>query len=466
MHSIAAHYLLNHGTDEQRQRFLPRLARGELIGAIGISEPGAGSDMKGIRTRAERDGDHYVVHGSKIFISNGMLAGLIALVVRTDPAPRLPEHVAPDGRDQGPAGFRVGRVLDKMGMHAQDTAELFFDGVRVPAANLLVGRPGKGMYQLMSDLPYERIIIAVSGVAAWRVRSGRRSAYVSERRAFGQTVEFQNTQFKPRRSGHHARVARAFIDRCVEQTRCTATLDTETASMAKWWVSDMQQRVLDECVQLHRRLRLHERIPGLPHVRRHPRTAHLRRHQRDHERDHRARPVTGRNGRRTGTAAMALPVMLRWVFAQENQPMIKRILVAAAAVLAVSGAGTAVAGKTRNVVLIVSDGLRWEEIFNGAEGDLLTTNGGSWTPVDELRAKYWHPIPKERRKLLFPFIWGTIATQGPAAGQRAAGQPGAGHQRTGSSRIRATTRCPPASADPRIDSNCTARIRTRRSTSG
>jgi acyl-CoA dehydrogenase len=251
VHSIAAHYLLNHGTAEQRQRFLPRMARGELIGAIGISEPGAGSDMKGIRTRAERDGDHYVVNGSKIFISNGMLAGLIALVVRTDPNPGSQglSLLMVETADLG--GFRVGRVLDKMGMHAQDTAELFFDGARIPAANLLGGVAGQGMYQLMSDLPYERILIAVSGVAAMEGALAATLAYTKERRAFGQTIfEFQNSKFRLAEIATNVRVARAFVDDCI--ARVTAgTLDTVTASMAKWWITDLQQRVLDECVQLH-----------------------------------------------------------------------------------------------------------------------------------------------------------------------------------------------------------------------
>jgi acyl-CoA dehydrogenase len=251
VHSIAAHYLLNHGTVEQRQRFLPRMAHGELIGAIAISEPGAGSDMKGIRTRAERDGDHYVVHGSKIFISNGMLAGLLALAVRTDSSPGSQSLSILMVETANLAGFKVGRVLDKMGMHAQDTAELFFDGARIPAANLLGGVPGQGMYQLMGDLPYERMLIAVSGVAAMEGALAATLAYTKERRAFGQTIfEFQNSKFRLAEIATNVRVARAYVDDCI--SRVTAgTLDTVTASMAKWWISDLQQRVLDECVQLH-----------------------------------------------------------------------------------------------------------------------------------------------------------------------------------------------------------------------
>ncbi|HVN99982.1 MAG TPA: acyl-CoA dehydrogenase family protein [Steroidobacteraceae bacterium] len=251
VHSIAAHYLLNHGTEEQKQRLLPRMARGELVGAIGITEPGAGSDMKGIRTRAVRDGDHYVVTGSKIFISNGFLADLIALVVKTDSAPGSKSISLLMVETANLQGFRVGRVLDKMGLHAQDTAELFFDGARVPAANLLGGEEGRGMYQLMSDLPYERILIGVCGVAAMEGALAATLAYTRERKAFGQSVfDFQNTKFRLAEVATIVRIARTFIDECIVRV-AAGRLDTVTASMAKWWISDMQQKVLDECVQLH-----------------------------------------------------------------------------------------------------------------------------------------------------------------------------------------------------------------------
>ncbi|MGH8253951.1 MAG: acyl-CoA dehydrogenase family protein [Steroidobacteraceae bacterium] len=251
VHSIAAHYLLNHGTEEQKKRLLPGMARGELIGAIGITEPGAGSDMKGIRTRAVRDGDHYVVTGSKIFISNGSLAGLIALVVKTDSAPGSKSVSLLMVETANLAGYRVGRVLDKMGLHAQDTAELFFDGARVAAANLLGGEEGKGMYQLMSDLPYERILIGVSGVAAMEGALAATLEYTKDRKAFGQSVyEFQNTKFRMAEIATIVRIARTFIDDCIVRV-AKGQLDTVTASMAKWWITDMQQKVLDECVQLH-----------------------------------------------------------------------------------------------------------------------------------------------------------------------------------------------------------------------
>jgi acyl-CoA dehydrogenase len=251
VHSIAAHYLLNHGTEEQKHRLLPGLARGELIGAIGITEPGAGSDMKGIRTRAVRDGDHYVVNGSKIFISNGLLAGLIALVVKTDLAPGSKSISLLMVETKALPGFRVGRVLDKMGLHAQDTAELFFDGARVPVANLLGGEEGKGMYQLMSDLPYERILIGVCGVAVMEGALAATLSYTRERKAFGQSIfEFQNSKFKLAEIATIVRIARTFIDECIRRVS-VGQLDTVTASMAKWWITDMQQKILDECVQLH-----------------------------------------------------------------------------------------------------------------------------------------------------------------------------------------------------------------------
>ena len=251
VHSICANYVLNHGTEEQKRRFLPRLARGELIGAIGFTEPGAGSDLKGIRTRAVRDGADYVVNGSKIFITNGYLAELFALVVRTDPTPGSKGLSVLLVETKDLKGYRVGRVLDKMGMKAQDTSELFFEDVRVPVANLLGGEEGKGMYQLMSDLPYERVIVAVAGVAAMEGAVAETTRYVKERKAFGQPIaEFQNTKFKLAEAATITHVARVFIDDCIAKV-VNRKLDTVTASMAKWWITDMQQQVIDECVQLH-----------------------------------------------------------------------------------------------------------------------------------------------------------------------------------------------------------------------
>jgi acyl-CoA dehydrogenase len=251
VHSICAHYLLNHGSEAQKRRWLPRLASGELIGAIGMTEPGAGSDLQGIRTRAVRDGDHYVVNGSKIFITNGGQAGIIALVVRTNPTERKRGLSILMVETRGLAGYRVGRVLDKMGMPAQDTAELFFEDARVPADALLGGEEGRGMYQLMADLPYERAIIAVCGVAAMEGALEETIRYVRDRKAFGQSIgAMQHIRFRLAEMATLTRVARTFVDRCIEQV-LAGTLDTETASMAKWWVTDVQQQVIDECVQLH-----------------------------------------------------------------------------------------------------------------------------------------------------------------------------------------------------------------------
>jgi acyl-CoA dehydrogenase len=251
VHSICAHYLLNHGTEEQKRRFLPRMASGELIGAIGMSEPAAGSDLQGLKTRATRDGDSYLINGSKIFITNGFLAGLIAVVVKTTPGEGARGTSIFMVETANLKGFRVGRILDKMGMKSQDTAELFFEDVRVPAANLLGGSEGQGFYQLMSDLPYERALIAVSGVAAMEGALAETIRYVKDRKAFGKTIaEFQNTKFKLAEVATKTHIARVFVDDVIAKI-VSGTLDTVTASMAKYWITDTQQEVLDECVQLH-----------------------------------------------------------------------------------------------------------------------------------------------------------------------------------------------------------------------
>jgi acyl-CoA dehydrogenase len=251
VHSIAAHYVLNYGTEEQKRRWLPRMASGELIGAIAMTEPGAGSDLKGIRTRAVRDGGEYVVNGSKIFITNGSIATILMLVVRTDPGDRSRGLSILMVETEGLPGYRVGRVLDKMGMTAQDTSELFFEDVRLPAHCLLGGEEGRGMHMLMGDLPYERLTIALGGVAAMEGAYAETVRYVKERQAFGQKIaEFQNTRFKLAEVATHVHVARVFVDRCIELL-VKGELDTETAAMAKWWVTDIQQQVIDECVQLH-----------------------------------------------------------------------------------------------------------------------------------------------------------------------------------------------------------------------
>ncbi len=251
VHSICAHYVLNHGTEEQRQRWLPRLAAGDLIGAIAMTEPAAGSDLRGVRTRAVREGDVYRINGSKIFITNGSIATLLMVLVKTDPQTQRGGMSLIMVETQGLQGYRVGRVLDKMGMQAQDTSELFFDDVRVPVDCLLGGQEGNGMHQLMADLPYERLIVALAGVACMEGGLEATLAYTKGRRAFGQSVaEFQNTKFRLAELATLVRIARVFIDDCIDR-RLKGTLDTETAAMAKWWITDTQQRVLDECVQLH-----------------------------------------------------------------------------------------------------------------------------------------------------------------------------------------------------------------------
>ncbi len=251
VHSIVAHYFLNHGTDEQKQRYLPRMARGELVGAIAMTEPGAGSDLQGVRTRAERRGDGYVINGSKTFITNGYLAGIVLVVAKTDPALRAPGTSILIVETRNAKGFAVGRVLDKIGLKAQDTSELFFDNVTVPVANLLGGVEGQGFYQLMADLPYERTMIGVIAVAAMEGAYQATLDYVRERNAFGQPIAaFQNTKFKLAEIATAIKVARAFVDRCVTDL-VAGTLDTATASMLKLWTTEQQGKVIDECVQLH-----------------------------------------------------------------------------------------------------------------------------------------------------------------------------------------------------------------------
>jgi acyl-CoA dehydrogenase len=251
VHSIAAHYLLNHGTEDQKRRYLPRLAKGELIGAIAMTEPGAGSDLQAIRTRAERHGNQYAINGSKTFISNGFLAGLVVVVCKTNPSERARGISLMLVETGDCAGFRVGRLLDKVGRKAQDTAELFFDEVRIPADNLLGGVEGQGFHQLMADLPYERMMIGVGALAAMEGAYRATLNYVRERQAFGRPIaDFQNTRFKLAEVATQITVGRAFIDRCVEQLLAGA-LDAATASMAKLWASETEGRVIDELLQLH-----------------------------------------------------------------------------------------------------------------------------------------------------------------------------------------------------------------------
>jgi acyl-CoA dehydrogenase len=256
LHSaIVAPYILHHGTEEQKQRWLPRMASGELVTAIAMTEPGTGSDLQNVRSFARRDGDHYVLSGQKVFITNGQTADLIIVVCKTDKtlgakgiSLLVVEVTDPDGHLV--PGFRRGRNLDKIGMKAQDTSELFFDEVRVPADNLLGLAEGQGFVQLMQELPQERLIIAVSGMGAMERALADTLAYTKERKAFGKPVwEFQNTRFKLAEVQSQLLAARALVDACMV-AHLQGQLDAARAALVKAWVSDLQCKVMDECLQL------------------------------------------------------------------------------------------------------------------------------------------------------------------------------------------------------------------------
>jgi acyl-CoA dehydrogenase len=250
--SIVGHYVLAYGSEAQKRAWLPRMARGELVGAIAMSEPAAGSDLQGIQTTARRDGDHYVINGSKTFITNGGLASLVCLAAKTDPRVTGLKGISlimVETKDL--PGYRVGRSLEKVGMHAQDTCELFFDDVRVPAANLLGPAEGKGFSQMMDRLTYERLTVGVTAVAMAEHAVAVTTAYVKERTAFGKPlIDFQNTRFKLAECKTAAQVGRVFLDNCIARFMADG-LDDVTAAMAKYWLTDWQCRIIDECMQLH-----------------------------------------------------------------------------------------------------------------------------------------------------------------------------------------------------------------------
>ena len=248
--AIVAPYILHYGSEEQKKKWLPKMASGEFIGAIAMSEPGAGSDLQGVKTSARLEGNHYVLNGQKTFISNGQLADLIIVVAKTDPSRGAKGTSLIVVETAGAEGFHRGRNLDKVGMEAQDTSELFFDNVRVPTSNLLGAEEGQGFVQLMQQLPQERLTIGVSGVAVMERALELTIAYVKERKAFGQRlIDFQNTQFKLAECKTEATVARIFIDRLIG-LHLQGKLDAATASMAKYWVSDLENKVVDTCLQL------------------------------------------------------------------------------------------------------------------------------------------------------------------------------------------------------------------------
>lgn len=247
---IVAHYILAYASEEQRRRWLPRMATGELIGAIAMTEPGTGSDLQSVRTTAKRDGSEYVINGQKTFITNGHNAGLIIVVTKTDLQARAKGVSLLVVETEKCAGFRRGRNLEKIGMKASDTAELFFDDVRVPAENALGEEEGQGFSQLMTQLPIERLLIAISAVAAIERAVSLTADYVKDRTAFGKKlIEFQNTAFTLAERKTEGFIARVFIDYCIQQA-LAGRLDTVTASMAKWWTTDKQSETADECLQM------------------------------------------------------------------------------------------------------------------------------------------------------------------------------------------------------------------------
>jgi len=253
LHSeIVAPYILHYGTDAQKQKYLPRLASGEMVSAIAMSEPAAGSDLQGVKASAIRKGDYYLLNGSKTFITNGWHADLVIVVAKTNPA------AGGKGTslflvERGMAGFETGKRMKKVGLKAQDTAELFFNDVKVPVENLLGGEAfeNRGFVCLMEQLPWERLQIAITAVASAQAAIDWTTTYVKERKVFGQPVaNFQNTRFKLAEMQTEVQIAQVFLDKCSELLMVDK-LDTATASMAKYWTTDLQCKVVDECVQLH-----------------------------------------------------------------------------------------------------------------------------------------------------------------------------------------------------------------------
>ncbi|WP_300653213.1 acyl-CoA dehydrogenase family protein [Hydrogenophaga sp.] len=250
LHSeIVAPYILHYGTEAQKQKYLPKLASGEMVGAIAMSEPAAGSDLQGVKSTAIKQADgSYLLNGSKTFITNGWHADLVIVVAKTDPSAGA-KGTSLLLVERGMPGFEKGKRLKKLGMKAQDTSELFFDNVKVPAENLLGGE-GKGFICLMEQLPWERLQIAIGAVAAAQAAIDWTVDYTKDRKVFGQPVAaFQNTRYKLAELQTEVQVARVFVDKCCELVNVDQ-LDTATASMAKYWCSDLQCKVMDECVQL------------------------------------------------------------------------------------------------------------------------------------------------------------------------------------------------------------------------
>tara|TARA_B100001093_G_C26837213_1_gene1018892 strand:- start:402 stop:1550 length:1149 start_codon:yes stop_codon:yes gene_type:complete len=248
---IVSHYILAYGTENQKKRLLPKMISGELVGALAMTEPSAGSDVQSIKTKAIRDGNAYRLSGQKTFITNGQHANIILVAAKTNPKEKAKGVSLVILETDCAEGFSRGRNLDKIGMKAADTSELFFDNIEIPPENILGGEEGKGFYQMMTQLPQERLIIGCGAVGAMEGAIERTIEYCKERQAFGRPIlQFQNTKFKLAECKTKTMVARAFLDNCIEEHLC-GELTVDKAAMCKYWLTDTQGEVLDECLQLH-----------------------------------------------------------------------------------------------------------------------------------------------------------------------------------------------------------------------
>ena len=248
---IVAHYIFSYGTEEQKQRWLPKMISGEIVGALAMTEPSGGSDVQALKTKAVKDGNVYRLSGQKTFITNGQHANLIIVAAKTNPEEKAKGMSLIVLETDGAEGFQRGRNLDKIGLKAGDTSELFFDNIAIPPENLLGGEEGQGFYQMMKQLPQERLIIGCGAVGAMEGAVSRTIQYCKEREAFGGPLtQFQNTRFRLAEVKTKTTVSRAFLDECITE-HLNGNLTVEKAAMAKYWLTDTQGEVIDECLQLH-----------------------------------------------------------------------------------------------------------------------------------------------------------------------------------------------------------------------